>query len=110
MGSSSLAEGFLAAMACSLSAQRGASGCLARRLDHVDLDAVTLAAKQGDALAALVVDLDVVDAGAPADRALLRCRGQHVAHAGRGEKINRAAVRHRRQVVAVAGISEGAVR
>ena len=53
------------------------------------LIAIALAAEQRDRLAALVGDLDVVDAGAAARAALVRARGQHVALARRREEVDR---------------------
>src|SRR5947209_18170144 len=73
------------------------------------LDAIRFAPEERDALAALVGDLDVVDSGAAADAALLRDGRQYIAFVRRRDEIDRAARRHRRQVVAVAGKGERAI-
>src|SRR6266700_1725546 len=80
-----------------------------RGLYDMALDAIRFAAKERDALTALIDDLDVVDACAAADAALLRDGRQYIAFVRRRDEIDRAARRYRRQVVAVAGKRERAV-
>ncbi len=78
-------------------------------VDQMTLDPVALAAEQRDGLAALVGNLDVVDARAPGELALVRARGQHVARARRRGELDRAAGRHGVEIVAVARVRERAV-
>src|SRR5450432_3674794 len=70
------------------------------------LDPVRLATKQRHGLAALVPDLDVIDAGAAARRSLLADRGQHIVLVRRSHEIDAAPRRDRGHVGAVAGERE----
>src|SRR5437899_7394481 len=54
--------------------------------DHVTLDAIRLATKERDPLAALIMNFYIVDAGAPGRAALVRHGGQHVALTRRGDE------------------------
>ena len=73
------------------------------------VDAVALAAKQRDRPGVLIPDLDVVDTGAPAAAALDARGAQQVAGVRRRDVVDRAALRDRVPVVAVAGEGERAV-
>ena len=80
-----------------------------RRLDHVALDPVALAAEQRDRLAALVRRPRRRRRRCARRAALVRARGQHVALARRRDELDRAARRDRVQIVAVARVGERAV-
>src|SRR6185437_3088022 len=103
MGSRSPGRGALTGMAF-------IPGRLSGRLvDDVPVDAVALPAEQRDRLAVLVADLDVVDARASGPAALDACRVQYLPGVRGRQVIDRAALRDRVAVVAVAGKRKGAV-